>query len=146
MSTRTPAASASPSANHYRESSYYGHGQYMPVNPGNMSSNTVCVRRPNSSKDRAPLSNMLWDLQTPHPSKSVGAISMGGSGNVMGGGGMNSIGFNKSLTLASSRPMSGGLALENHGLPAPGPAHHRYSFGVYDPSPSSSKLSKGYAK
>lgn len=112
----------------------------MPV--GSTTSNTVCVRRPNGGKDRAPLSSMLWDLQTPQPSKSVGAIAIG-SGTM---GGNHGFGFNnKSLTLAGSgRPMSGGLALDNHGLPTPAQVpHHRYSFGVFDPTPSSSKLGKG---
>lgn len=140
--SRVPPENPSPSASHYRESSYYG--QYMPVGSGlsNMTSNTVCVRRPSSGKDRVPLSNMLWDLQPPHPSKSVGSIAMGGTGNM---GAMNNYGFNnKSLTLAG-RPMSGGLALDHHaGLPThphhSSAPHHRYSFGVFDPSPSSSKL------
>ncbi|XP_021957965.1 disks large homolog 5 isoform X3 [Folsomia candida] len=143
--SRAPTDKNSPSTNHYRETSSY-YGQYMPMGgsgSGNMTSNTVCVRRPSSGKDRVPLSNMLWDLQPPHPSKSVGAISMGGGG---GGGGMNNYGYNtKSLTLAGhTRPGSGGFLLDNHGLPTPGSMpHYRYSFGVFDPTPSSSKLGKG---
>jgi hypothetical protein len=132
VSPRTPAPSTSPSANHYRDSSYYG--QYMPAS-------STCLRRPITGKDRAPL-HMLWDLQPPqpHPSKSVGSIANSGSGG--------NLGYNKkSLTLAGSgRPMSGGLALDHHGLPAPGVVpHHRYSFGVFDPSPNS-KLGKGYVE
>jgi hypothetical protein len=122
----------------------------MPVN--STASNTVCVRRPGGSggKERVPLSNMLWDLQNTHPSKSVGAIAgMGGAGNLLGsggggGGGLNSqFGMNpKSLTLASGG-RSMGFGADNHGLPHPGqvPPYYRYSFGVFDPSPSS-KLGK----
>jgi len=122
----------------------------MPVT----ASNTVCVRRPGGSgaKERIPLSNMLWDLQNSQPSKSVGAIS-GMSGTLLGNGSGGSNTLNnhfalntKSLTLASSG-RSAGLGPEahgNHGLPNPSqvPSHYRYSFGVFDPTPSS-KLGKG---
>lgn len=145
------------SAHHGREMSFYG--QYTPHNTGGImaatnASNSVCVRRPGGGgKERAPISNMIWDLNIPHPAKSVGAIAMpGGSGQPLVGGGSSGISINsKSLTLAgpgrSGMLAGGGLAIDSHGLPLTSSGshvpHHRYSFGVFDPSPTSNKLGKG---
>lgn len=140
---------------HGREMSFYG--QYTPHNTPGITlanaSNSMCVRRPQGSKERAPISNMIWDLNVPHAAKSVGAIAMSGPSLVGGNPGLSI--NSKSLTLAgpgrsgitSLAGVGGGLALDNHGLPLPTssggvPPHHRYSFGVFDP-PSSNKLGKG---
>jgi hypothetical protein len=149
------------------ESASFYSGQYIP-NP-NGSSNTVCVRRPSSGKERAPLSSLTWDVgqqlqqqqQQQHGggsainSKSVGAINM----NLGLGIHRNDptphglIGNVKSATMTRSRPgfldstsghnVGGGLILSQASVGTsmhntPQPPHHRYSFGVFDPSASSS--------
>jgi len=114
----------------------YGH-----YNP-NGNSNTERIRR--SGKERIPLSSMIWDINPPHPSKSVSSIATGNTNAKMSLS-------NHPMAVYTSRSGGGnffhhsGLTLDNHhGLPVPSnvPPHHRYSFGVFDP-PSSSKIGKG---
>lgn len=136
------------SGHHGREMSFYG--QYTPHNNSSgitlsNASNSMCLRRSGGAKERAPISNLVWDLgNVPHPAKSVGAIQMSGMGGGGAGGGINV--NSKSLTLAGpGRPGITSLALDNHGLPlassvAQAP-HHRYS--LFDPTSNSNKIVKG---
>ena len=88
--------------------------------PYSLQSNTVCVRR----KERPPISSLIWDSLTPNPAKSVGAISTLPGSNKSGGGRFG----DGNNTVASA---------------VIHPPHHRYSFGVFDPSPSSAgKINK----